>query len=274
MSSTTADAEGSGRVGRAGQIWPYLQQLSLPELRSDLVSEGVVLGIEEHDGVVIINLDGERCDDGDLVEVANDIRDEVDDIDWIRKVKVTRESPPKGAHRDKSELKTPLQAELMEEGVVPEKDPLGANMSRPDVAPRAGYSEKGPDPLEGPGGTTSEDALNPEYEGELPVFQWEVDPQNDERPTGEAEIEDDDWEYRLWWQQHPKQLVYASIRALETDSADRDGEARPHAVGRAVVVNLVYDLQREGVIAVYGTTRDFRPFVDAFEKGYFEVNHA
>ncbi len=43
-------------------------------------------------------------------------------------------------------------------------------------------------------------------------------------------------------------------------------------MGRSEAVNLVYDMDREAVVAVYGTVRDFRPFVDAFRRGYVLKN--
>ncbi len=39
-------------------------------------------------------------------------------------------------------------------------------------------------------------------------------------------------------------------------------------MGRAIAVNLVYDPRRTAIIAIYGTARDFRPFVEAFRQGY------
>jgi metal-sulfur cluster biosynthetic enzyme len=259
--------------GRAGQIWPYLREVELPEFDRDPVSEGLIRDIEENDGAVTVVLDSERCGEDTMIDLANEVRDETGDIRWLRKIKVTQSARKQKSknEQDTSRPMTPLQAQVMdEEGEVPEQDPLGKHMSRPDVAPGAGYDDQGPEPLEGPGGVSNEDALNPNYEGELDVFQWEVDPTDESRPTGEAEITDEDWEYRVWWQQHPSKLVYGSIRALSKDRQDRDGEARPHAVGRAVVVNIVYDIDREGVVAIYGSTRDFRPFVDVFERAYFE----
>ena len=71
-----------------------------------------------------------------------------------------------------------------------------------------------------------------------------------------------DWEYEVWFQMHPVGLMYVSIQAMDSDSAS--GRERQHPLGRNVVVNLVYDRRRAGVVAIYGTARDFRPFVEAF----------
>ena len=65
---------------------------------------------------------------------------------------------------------------------------------------------------------------------------------------------------------HPAELVYVSIQAMGEEQAS--GPERQHPMGRNVVVNLVYDRRREGIAAIYGTARDFRPFVDAFREAF------
>lgn len=154
-------------------------------------------------------------------------------------------------------LMTPLQMELMEDGIVPEPDVLGISM-RPDLAPEIGYGEEGPEPLFAPDDVAPQDR----YEGLLPVFQWEIDPQDPSLEMGEERYIQGDWEYEVWWQRHPAGLRYVSIQALDVDRAS--GDERPHPMGRNVIVNLVYDEKRQGVVAIYGTARDFRPFVEAF----------
>jgi len=108
----------------------------------------------------------------------------------------------------------------------------------------------------------------PDVDLPVPVFQWEVDPRDDALPLGQAQSERDGWQFRMWWQEHPSGLVYASVQALRADPEKGDGRARAHPVGRAVAVNLVYDTERRAVAAVYGTARDFRPFVAAFWEAY------
>jgi hypothetical protein len=137
-------------------------------------------------------------------------------------------------------------------------------MQRPDMAPQAGYDEDGPEPLGGP----RSDA----YEGKLAVFQWEIDPHDANAKSGTANLEIGGWEFRVWWQVHPARLVYASIQAMRDDWVEHDGAARSHPVGRSEAVNLVYDMDRKAVVAIYGTVQDFRPFVDAFHRGYVLKN--
>lgn len=155
---------------------------------------------------------------------------------------------------------TPLQAEMLEDGILPQPDALHPSLQRPNIAEEVGYSEGGPDPFSGP--------LADKEGTDLPVYQWEIDPADTKAESGVANITEGDWEFRVWWQVHPQDLVYASIQAMREDWVEHDGQARINPAGRSEAVNLVYDLGRGGVVAVYGTVRDFRPFVDAFHKGF------
>lgn len=176
-----------------------------------------------------------------------------------------------GSVREVSFAPTPLDAETvrqMMEGirqepsrVVPQADEIGATLRRVGVAPDLGYGEGGPDPLPSPESIAPEDR----YTGWPPVFQWEMDPADPSLETGEVSVRLGDWEYEVWSQVHPAGLVYVSIQAMHDDPAA--GPERQHPLGRNVVVNLVYDRRRAGVVAIYGTARDFRPFIEAFRIG-------
>lgn len=250
---------------------PYLDRLrgvtAEPE-DQDIVTLGWIDAIERDGQSLVIRLDAQCADHPQVSEIAVKMREALEAADDTDTVRVTHAWQSDQKPRQLARPHSPLQAELIAEGILPEPDPMGAAMTRPDIARETGYREEGPRPLDGPGGTSGEDAGAPAYRGSLPVFQWEVDPEDTERTSGDALVEADGWEYRLWWQIHPEQLVYVSIQALGADQASHQGRARRHAVGRAVVVNLVYDLRREGVVAVYGTTRDFRPFIEAFQEGF------
>jgi hypothetical protein len=153
---------------------------------------------------------------------------------------------------------TPLEAQLRDDGYVPQEDDLLSELQRSGLAPEAGYDEGGPVALPCP----ETPAAGPGYAGWPPVLQWEIDPADAALESGDAVVTLGDWEYAVWWQRHPAGLVYAALHAVRDDSAD--GPARQHPVGRGVVVNLVYDERRLAVVAIYGTARDFRPFVEAF----------
>ncbi len=116
--------------------------------------------------------------------------------------------------------------------------------------------------------TTPEPGCPPEHEYAAwpPVFQWEIDPTDPSLESGTAQVTLDFWEHSIWWQRHPAGLCYASIQALRDDPTALP--ERLHPVGRNVAVNIVYDEARQGVVAVYGTARDFRPFIEAFRIGF------
>ncbi|MEY6433735.1 hypothetical protein ABC977_15125 [Thioalkalicoccus limnaeus] len=159
---------------------------------------------------------------------------------------------------------TPLQAELLEDGELPEADLLAVALGRVDVAAKAGYGPGGPSPLSGP-----REALA--YDTGVDVLQWEIDPQDPDAQTFQTEIRLADWDYRIWWQVHPNgDLLYVSLQAMREDWVDHDNNAVPHPIGRSEAVNLVFDETRHAVVAIYGTVRDFRPFVKAFSIAYSE----
>lgn len=154
---------------------------------------------------------------------------------------------------------TPLQAELLEEGTLPQADELGTRLRRADCAPEAGYFEGRPVETAAPEAAAAE-----RYEGWPPVLQWDIDPADPSRASHQAHLALGNWEYDVWWQRHAAGLRYASIQALARDPVS-GGEREP-PLGRNVVVNLVYDERRSAVTAIYGTARDFRPFVEAFRR--------
>lgn len=154
---------------------------------------------------------------------------------------------------------TPLQAQLREEGIVPPDDDLLHQLRRPQVAIEAGYAEHGPVCEPAP------EVSGEHYGGWPAVFQWEIDPADPSLESVETQVVLGDWEYDIWCQVHPAELVYASIQALSVGSVEEF--ERRHPLGRNVVVNLVYDRRRSAIVAIYGTARDFRPFVEAFRRG-------
>lgn len=163
-----------------------------------------------------------------------------------------------GGNDGSSRLMTPLQAEILEDGMLPDPDALGGVLSRPNIALGAGYDVDGPEPRGGPRDRAGERR----WIGEPPVFQWEIDPADASLESGETSVSHGEWELGIWWQRHPAGLIYVAMQAMHGD--DAEGAERAHPIGRNVAVNLVYDERREGVVAIYGTAGDFRPFVEAF----------
>ena len=158
--------------------------------------------------------------------------------------------------KHESRLMTPLQAEFLEDGELPEADLLAIALGRADVAKAAGYGPGGPHPMAGPRESLS-------YECGISVLQWDINPHDPQSVTRQHEIKLGEWDYRVWWQVHPGGLLYVSMQAMIEDWVEHEG-AVPHPIGRTEAVNLVYDEQRAAVVAIYGTVRDFRPFVKAF----------
>ncbi|MFQ5974514.1 MAG: iron-sulfur cluster assembly protein [Alphaproteobacteria bacterium] len=241
-----------------------LRSVRYPGFQRDIVAAGFVKDIEVEGKRVTVHFAPNTRNQAKVERMEADIRDALGGAERFEYVEIQRHRPFADTGAQKGGVMTPLQAEMLEDGVVPEADILGRRMQRPDMAPQAGYDEDGPAPLGGP----RSDA----YAGELPVFQWEIDPHDSSAKSGTANLSIGDWEFRVWWQVHPARLVYASIQAMRDDWVEHGGAARSHPVGRSEAVNLVYDMDRKAVVAIYGTVQDFRPFVDAFHRGYVLKN--
>ena len=241
-----------------------LRSVQYPGFQRDIVGAGFVKDIEVEGKRVTVHFAPDTRNQAKVERMEADIRDALGGAGCFERVEIQRHRP----FADPSVLSgggmTPLQEEMLEDGVVPETDIVGRAMQRPDLAPQAGYDEDGPQPLGGPRGD--------DYEGALPVFQWEIDPHDPGAKSGTANLTIGDWEFRVWWQVHPARLVYASMQAMREDWVEHAGAARSHPVGRSEAVNLVYDTERKAVVAIYGTVQDFRPFVDAFYRGYVLKN--
>jgi len=98
-------------------------------------------------------------------------------------------------------------------------------------------------------------------------FQWQVDPESPETATHKVKLSIGSWNYVVLWLSHTGQdLICSSVHARHW--IYYNGEARPNPAERTEGVNLVCDRQRAGVVAIYGTVKDFRPFVEAFRRAY------
>jgi metal-sulfur cluster biosynthetic enzyme len=253
---------------QAERVRGLLRSVRYPGFERDIVAAGFVKDIVVDGKRVTVHFAPNTRNQAKVEQMEADIRRTLggagDGAGPFERVEIERHQPFPDLDRLSGGSMTPLQAEILEDGVAPEADLVAQTMQRPDMAPQAGYDEDGPAPLGGPRGDT--------YDGELPVLQWEIDPHDAKAKSGTANLSINDWEFRLWWQVHPSRLVYCSIQAMREDQVEHGGEARTHPVGRAAAVNLVYDTERKAVVAIYGTVQDFRPFVDAFYRGYVLKN--
>ena len=248
-----------------------LKAVKYPTYSRDIVSFGLVKEIVVRDGLAFVELEVGSAGPETAFQIQADAEKAIRALPQLDGIEVkielttapeTRRRQPLNGHEPPL---SPLQDGVQPTGEVFDSDPLVEATIRPDLAPGAGYGEDGPPPLGGPAG----DRTSTKWQGTMPVFQWEIDPSKpDAKEYGEAEVERQGWIFRLWWQIHSAGLVYAAISAVCEEEEERPA-ARQHPIGRNVAVNLVYDLQREGVVAIYGTALDFRPFVEVFIEGFF-----
>ncbi|MDP6693500.1 MAG: iron-sulfur cluster assembly protein [Phycisphaerales bacterium] len=234
-------------------VWTKLKSLIDPKVGSDIVKSGTVKEVAVVDGRAMVKLSQPETEAFEHQALAGAIERELASLEGIEQVSVSWDKPEK------------KQNEITDHG----RDGIALNiLSETDtamghgIAEDAGYGEFGPDPI------TSPEAEIPDapWEGYPPVLQWDIDPMDSSIESGEATVQLLDWHFEIWWQKHPSNLQYVAIQAIHEDEITEDQE-RKHPVGRNVVVNLVYDEQRNAVVSVYGTARDFRPFIEAFQIG-------
>ena len=250
----------------AERVRGLLRSVRYPGFKRDIVAAGFVKDIEAEGKRVTVHFAPNTRNQAKVEQMETGIRDALGGAGGFERVEIERHQAfaDTGVLTSGGDGMTPLQAEMIADGVTPEADTMERTMQRPDLAPQAGYDEDGPQPLGGPRSDV--------YEGELPVFQWQIDPHDPAAKSATANLKIGDWEFRVWWQIHPARLVYASIQAMRDDWVEHGGAASSHPVGRSEAVNLVYDMDRKAVVAIYGTVQDFRPFVDAFYRGYVLKN--
>jgi hypothetical protein len=261
------------------ELRELLRGVLYPGFSRDIVSSGFVGEIEANGRKVEVEFKPNTRDSAKIAEMEEGIRDALLAADFTE-VTIRRSAPfaagdaplrsapepVKAAHPNgcgcgngESRLMTPLQAEFLEDGELPEADLLAIALGRHDVAKTAGYRPGGPQPLAGPREDYS-------FECGIPVLQWDINPHDPQAITRQHEIKLGEWDYRVWWQAHPGgDLLYVSMQAMREDWVEHEG-AVPHPIGRSEAVNLVYDEKRAAVVAIYGTVRDFRPFVKAFSE--------
>ena len=270
----------------SGRVRELLRRVSYPGFSRDIVSAGFVGEISITGPRVEVEFKPNTRDDAKISEMEHAIRDLLLEASFLD-VRIRRVNPfvtdaplrsavdhghdhahhgaPNGngcgcESNGKSRLMTPLQAEYLEDGELPEADLLAIALGRPDVAKAAGYGPGGPQPLSGPREDIS-------YDCGISVLQWDINPHDPQAKTCQHEIKLGEWDYRVWWQVHPSGLLYVSMQAMREDWVENKG-AVPHPIGRSEAVNLVYDEKRSAVVAIYGTVRDFRPFVKAFSEAF------
>jgi len=257
------------------EVRELLREVGCPGRSRDIVALGFVRGAAIQDTNVRIEFAPDTVKADKVHAMENGIRERLRAAGFTN-VEVETEPP----YDDDSmllggESVNPLQVDLGEYGLEPTPDIIegegkrAKNLLQPE-APNEDHPahaaeidpEQAAIAAEGPQGN-----LDPEYDGPLPVFQWQVDPQDSDDGITKVKLSIDSWNYVVWWLKHPSEdLIYACIHARHW--IFYNGEARPNPAGKTEGVNLVYDAARGGVVAIYGTVKDFRPFVDAFHGAY------
>ncbi len=255
-------------------ILDRLRTLTDPSTKKDIVAGGLVQALRMSDRVIQIDV---FPPNGDLHlhdALSDAIRRTLEGVEGLDKVVVTVATTEGQGNTEGHECGCQSEGPVDDTVIqsLPVLNPTGAgddSFNRIGEAGEAGYGECGPEAIPSP----ESEAAHQRWDEWPPVYQWEIDPSDSTRKSGEADVKIGDWDYEIWWQGHPSDLVYAAIQALKDDTVF-DGPERTHPSGRNVVVNLVYDLRREAVVAIYGTARDFRPFVEAFRAGCDQVRQA
>jgi len=249
----------------ATRVQQALRSVKYPPYSRDIVSFGLLQNIAALDGVVRVELAVDSAKPETAFQIQHDVEEVLSTLPELKgfevRVEITCRAESHAASNGTAAGSSSDEPRLADAGF--DSDPLIA-MMRPDLAPGVGYGEDGPEPIGGP----RDDRTSTRWTGAVPVFQWEIDPSDAALPYGEHEIERGNWTFRLWWQVHPADLVFASISALAQEGEGLRPNARQHPVGHNVAVNLVYDLRRQGVVAIYGTALDFRPFVEVFLEAF------
>ncbi|MDP7030518.1 MAG: iron-sulfur cluster assembly protein [Phycisphaerales bacterium] len=235
-----------------------LASLRDPKSKGDLMSAGLIADVEVDASVVRVELTPPQGDAFQHDALAAAIKREIGALEGVERVRVRW---PK-AETASCGCGQPVGTCEDHSVSLPVLDPNTARLQQAGIAEDSGFGEGGPEPLASP----EMDLPDEHWTGWPAVPQWEIDPANPALNSGEAHVRIDAWDFEIWWQQHPDDLTYVAIQAMSDDPVT-GGPERKHPIGRNVVVNLVYDIRRESVVAVYGTARDFRPFIEAFRIG-------
>lgn len=255
------------------EIKELLRQVPCPGRTRDIVALGFVKGIAVQGSNVRVEFSPDTINNAKVLAMEEGIRGVLRQAQF-ENIELETEPP----YDDDSMLlggasTNPLQIDLNEYGIEPTPDIIegdgqrARNLMQPEP-PKDGHPAQAADGAdsfgasEGPQGN-----LDPTYAGPLPVFQWQFNPEDLNPQPVKIKLSIGNWNFVVCWLAHPSQdLVYASLQARHWIS--HGGTARPNPAGRTEAVNLVFDRQRSGVVAIYGTVKDFRPFVEAFHRAF------
>lgn len=253
------------------EVKELLRQVPCPGRTRDIVALGFVKSVAVQGSNVRVEFSPDTINNAKVLTMEEGIREILRQVGF-ENIELETEPPYDDASMLLGGASTnPLQIDLNEYGIEPTPDIIegegrrAKNLMQPEP-PKEGHpaaqAADGGDawPTEGPLGN-----LDPTYAGPLPVFQWQIDPEDPNLEPVKVRLSVGSWNFVVGWLVHPSEdLVFASLQARHWIS--HGGTARPNPAGRTEGVNLVYDRKRSGVVAIYGTVKDFRPFVEAFRR--------
>ena len=230
------------------QVRDLLRQVPYPGFSRDIVSAGFVKDIDINGPSVVVHFTPNSTNTGKIEQMESGIHDVLERAE-IEHVRITTSLPfdeddmalrkPITTEDDSDYTidraltgdgaMNPLQAELREDGIVPEVDVLRADMSGaapgPGVGvndPGVGFGEGEPQPFEGPSGPPGKD-----YDGALPVFQWEIDPHDSSAESVETVRRQRPWD-RLGGLNKRGFLAHLNPRGI----GDETEHQSPESIGR------------------------------------------
>lgn len=257
------------------EVKELLRQVPCPGRSRDIVALGFVKGVATQGSNVRVEFSPDTVNSVKVLAMEEGIREVLRKAQF-ENIELETEPP----YDDDSMLlggasTNPLQIDLGEYGIEPTPDIIegegkrAKNLMQPE-APRDGHPAQALDGADSHGAWPVDEPLgnlDPTYAGPLPVFQWQIDPEDPDREAVKVKLSVGSWNFVVGWLTHPSEdLIYASLQARHWIS--HGGKARPNPAGRTEGVNLVYDRKRSGVVAIYGTVKDFRPFVEAFRRAF------
>jgi metal-sulfur cluster biosynthetic enzyme len=259
------------------EVKELLRQVPCPGRSRDIVALGFIHGIGVQGSNVMVEFKPDTTNVAKVLTMEEGIRAVLRKAQF-QDIELETEPP----YDDDAMLlggasTNPLQVDLNEYGIEPTPDIVegdgqrARNLLSPEP-PKEGsaaaqLADAAVEELSDFASEEPQGNLDPTYDGPLPVFQWQIDPEGADSEAVKTKLSVDSWNFVVCWLVHPSQdLVYASLQARHWISYG--GKARPNPAGRTEGVNLVYDRKRAGVVAIYGTVKDFRPFVEAFRRAF------
>ncbi|MDP6479940.1 MAG: iron-sulfur cluster assembly protein, partial [Phycisphaerales bacterium] len=197
-----------------------LASLRDPRTKADLMSAGLVTGVTVDEPIVRVELSSPQGDAYEHDALAAAIKRELGGIEGVDRVYVSWPKDAAGAC-GRSNGQCDDQAYSL-----PVIDPETARLQQAGIAEDAGFGEGGPEPLPSP----EMDLPDEHWDGWPRVPQWDIDPTDATLTSGEEHVQLEGWDFEIWWQQHPDDLMYVAIQAMSDDSVV-NGPERKHPVG-------------------------------------------